>query len=78
MKIDAAGLLILTNGQQRRVSNKLGVRSVHPAGDVYPIQVRAQGMAISWCAKHAEGCVLTRQAGGECLAAGMCETHIIL
>ena len=49
MKIDAVGLLILTNGQQRRVSNKWGVRSVHPAGDVYPIRVRAQGMVIqSW------------------------------
>ena len=74
----ALGLLILTNGQQRRVSNKLGVRSIHPAGDARSIRVRCQGIGISWCAKHAEGCVLARQAGGECLAAGMCGTHIFL
>ena len=41
---------------RRRVSNKWGVRSVYSAGPgvCSPFCVRAQGIHISWCAKHAE------------------------
>ena len=77
MKIDAIALLLLTHKKWHKcqLAAKQGVRSVDSEGASDPFRVRSQGMDISWCAKHAEECVLDGQPGGGCLAAGMCKAH---
>lgn len=61
MKIDAIVLLLLTHKKWhiRQLAAKQGVRSVDSEGASVPFRVRSLAIDISWCAKHAEGCVLT-------------------
>ena len=61
MKSDAIALLLLTHKKWHKcqLAAKQGVRSVDSEGVSSCIRVRSQAMDISWCAKHAEECVLT-------------------